>query len=281
MGPDLEDSLYFIATQVTIGMAECPTCDKVCDTESGMKNHHARVHGESLAKKEYCCPQCGDSFVEYESQAKWHGDNYCSRECYDEKQSKDKTGKSLEEIVGEEGAKKSRRKSSERMLSLDYSGENNPMYGRERNPSDETKEKISNSLKGREASTTKWMYDEELGHFTRSNWERVLGRELVSKGIEYEYEGLEVEMGEGSVYRPDFIIRDLDLIVEVKGRVWKDDAYEKARKCMDQYPDFNYVVLGTELPSDIHFDWDSRDEFLSKLEGGSPVGCGDVTWEQI
>ena len=31
---------------------DCPSCDRVLKTENGMKNHHAKIHGESLVKEE-------------------------------------------------------------------------------------------------------------------------------------------------------------------------------------------------------------------------------------
>ena len=244
-------------------MVECPTCGQECATENGMKNHHAQIHGESLAKMVIAeCNWCGETEEIYESQHEQFGNWYCSRDCYDEKQSETRKGKSLEELIGEEAAEYCKNKLSEAMLKADYSGENNPNYGNTYDVSDETRKKISEALKGREASKATWMYDDELEHFTRSEWEREFGRELKKRGIQYEYEGVEVDMGDGHVYRPDFYIPELECIVEVKGRIWNDDTYDKAENCMDQYPDYDYVVLGSKLPCDVHHEWKDREDFF-------------------
>lgn len=58
-------------------MVDCPTCDESFDTERGMKIHHSRVHGESIATQEYECKRCGDSFT---GQTK-NDPVYCSRSC--------------------------------------------------------------------------------------------------------------------------------------------------------------------------------------------------------
>lgn len=55
---------------------ECPTCEKVLNTSLGLKQHHTKVHDESLV--EYAeCQWCGDDF-----HAKPSGtNNFCSRAC--------------------------------------------------------------------------------------------------------------------------------------------------------------------------------------------------------
>jgi len=55
---------------------ECPTCDNVVNTSLGLKQHHAKVHDESLV--EYTeCQWCGDEFHVKPSQL----GHFCSREC--------------------------------------------------------------------------------------------------------------------------------------------------------------------------------------------------------
>lgn len=56
---------------------ECPTCDKVLNTSLGLKQHHTKVHGESLVKTTEC-NWCGDTFKVRPSQV----GNFCSRECF-------------------------------------------------------------------------------------------------------------------------------------------------------------------------------------------------------
>jgi len=82
---------------------DCPTCGQECATENGMKNHHAKIHDQSLARVEVTCPTCADTFEEYESQLGVFGSNrYCSRGCYEQMRSMRQSGKDLEEIIGEE-----------------------------------------------------------------------------------------------------------------------------------------------------------------------------------
>ena len=63
---------------------ECPTCDGVYTNERGMKIHHARTHGESIANKvEKECRVCNTEFVDYVDSG--HGESYyCSRDCMSE-----------------------------------------------------------------------------------------------------------------------------------------------------------------------------------------------------
>lgn len=56
---------------------ECPTCDKVVNTSLGLKQHHTKVHGESLVETSDC-NWCGETFKVKPSQV----GNFCSRECF-------------------------------------------------------------------------------------------------------------------------------------------------------------------------------------------------------
>jgi len=56
---------------------ECPTCSKVLNTSVGLKQHHTKVHGESLVETSEC-NWCGETFKVRPSQV----GNYCSRECH-------------------------------------------------------------------------------------------------------------------------------------------------------------------------------------------------------
>lgn len=55
---------------------ECPTCGKALSTESGVRQHHTKVHGEALPNRE--CTDCGDRF--YDPKARR---SYCEG-CYSE-----------------------------------------------------------------------------------------------------------------------------------------------------------------------------------------------------
>lgn len=55
----------------------CPTCGSEHDTDFGLKQHHVKSHGESLAFKQ--CKNCDEEFKPHNLD-----NDYCSRECYRE-----------------------------------------------------------------------------------------------------------------------------------------------------------------------------------------------------
>lgn len=55
---------------------ECPTCGNVLSTSLGLKQHHTKVHGESLQPTSEC-QWCGDSFQHSPTREA----NFCSKEC--------------------------------------------------------------------------------------------------------------------------------------------------------------------------------------------------------
>jgi len=65
---------------------ECPTCGKSdFANRRGMKVHHKKTHGESLAGKRLVCDNCSNEFVEESLQrAEKQDHHYCSRECFEE-----------------------------------------------------------------------------------------------------------------------------------------------------------------------------------------------------
>ena len=69
----------------------CPTCDREFSSDRGMKVHHAKDHGESLAKVESECEYCGSFFEYYISQ------NRPYRACSDCRGKSISEGKSLGE----------------------------------------------------------------------------------------------------------------------------------------------------------------------------------------
>lgn len=50
--------------------SECPSCTRLFDSERGMKVHHAKEHGESLAKESTECDYCSTQFEYYPSNQK-------------------------------------------------------------------------------------------------------------------------------------------------------------------------------------------------------------------
>lgn len=61
---------------------ECPTCDRVFDTEAGVKQHHYMAHDASIAGVEITCEWCGGTKTKRPSQAK-EGRNFCGMDCRD------------------------------------------------------------------------------------------------------------------------------------------------------------------------------------------------------
>lgn len=104
-------------------------------------------------------------------------------------------------------------------------------------------------------------YVDELEHIVRSSWEKELGLMLKDAGLDYSYESTSFR-DDGIYYLPDFIMDDY--IIEVKGIV-RDKCVEKAKMCMRK-TDKEYVVVGSELPSDKHFSWDCRGEVIDYVK---------------
>jgi len=96
---------------------------------------------------------------------------------------------------------------------------------------------------------------DHLPHRVRSSWELTVANLLRDAGVEYEYESLEIEYGNDRVYTPDFVTDDY--VIEVKGRIYSNEV-EKANAAINQLTDREYVVVGTELPADIHIRLEER-----------------------
>jgi 5-methylcytosine-specific restriction endonuclease McrA len=61
--------------------AECPTCGEAFGSEHGMKIHHNKTHGESIAGVKYECDYCGETERKKKSEYEARGHNFCSMEC--------------------------------------------------------------------------------------------------------------------------------------------------------------------------------------------------------
>jgi len=60
----------------------CPSCDKKLPTEHGLKCHHSRVHGESLAAFTTVeCLHCGDEIRRYSSEIERKDRHFCDKSC--------------------------------------------------------------------------------------------------------------------------------------------------------------------------------------------------------
>lgn len=108
----------------------------------------------------------------------------------------------------------------------------------------------------------KTLYPDYLDHEVRSQNELQIADLLVDAGIDYEYESLVIEYGDGRTYTPDFITNEY--VIEVKGvdfgKIYNKPttAKQKAEAAMEQLENRNYVVVGVELPADIHISWNER-----------------------
>ena len=60
---------------------ECPTCEKECKSEKGMKQHHARTHGESLNTISVKCDYCSNKVKKNKHEIKNYKNTFCSTEC--------------------------------------------------------------------------------------------------------------------------------------------------------------------------------------------------------
>lgn len=61
----------------------CPWdgCERSFDTDMGVKVHHARAHGESIAGVKVDCAECGQTFREYPSRVERYDHDFCSKVC--------------------------------------------------------------------------------------------------------------------------------------------------------------------------------------------------------
>ena len=108
----------------------------------------------------------------------------------------------------------------------------------------------------------KTLNPDHLDHRVDSVSELKIAELLVDTGVEYENEGITIQYGDGRTYTPDFVTEEY--VIEVKGEDWgkiydkEVTAKQKARAAMDSLDDRAYVVIGEELPADIHINWGER-----------------------
>lgn len=119
---------------------------------------------------------------------------------------------------------------------------------------------LSDSLKGREPTYPTPYSVDELSHDVRSSWEEEVATLLVENDIPYTYE-TEFELSVGSYY-PDFVLTTD--VVEVKG-FSNERSVKKATAFLNEFPGYRYVVVGDEIPCDVHIPWEQRAELLEVL----------------
>jgi hypothetical protein len=117
------------------------------------------------------------------------------------------------------------------------------------------------ALRAADLDPNKVYFPDHLNHKVRSTYEQEVADVLVDEDIEYEYESLVFEYGNGRIYTPDFVTDQY--VIEVKGFTYAvergDDGYPdeitKAEIAMEQLTEKQYVVIqnnGEKLPADRH-----------------------------
>lgn len=136
------------------------------------------------------------------------------------------------------------------------------MYGRtgEDHPlygyewSEEQLQKLSDALKGQVPGKTRPRQVIKTKNIVRNGWEAAIDSILYDAGIDYEYEAQSFEL-DNRTYTPDFVTENV--VIEVKGMVWENDE-SKAEEFMERHDD-PYIVVGSKLPCDEHIQWEKRE----------------------
>ncbi|MFB6115502.1 MAG: NUMOD3 domain-containing DNA-binding protein [Candidatus Nanohalobium sp.] len=269
---------------------ECPTCGKEdFSNESYMKRHHKLAHDESLREKyecsldgcdnkscnpKFCSEEClGKARRKYEKSecknsncnAQVYKFEYCSRECANKSTWNDRTNPAKRPEIQDK-------------IADSQKGDKNNMR-RKGGHSEESKQKISNSMSGEDhplygvkgkdhpsygnVSGLKLQKVEKTGHRVRSDWEREIDEKLHESDLNFEYEPKTFELSSSETYTPDFIVED-EIVIEVKG--WADERSKKrAKQFMEKFSDYYYLVIGNELPNDKFISWSERNSLISFL----------------
>jgi len=109
-----------------------------------------------------------------------------------------------------------------------------------------------------------------LDHRVDSVTELVIADMLLDAGVEYENEGIEITYDDGRTYTPDFVTKGY--VIECKGQDWgkiynkEVTAKDKAEAAINALDKREYVVVGTEIPADIHIPWEERQKISDLFE---------------
>lgn len=102
---------------------------------------------------------------------------------------------------------------------------------------------------------------DHLDHIVRSTWELKIATLLSEAGIQYEYESIVFDYADNRTYTPDFVTSPY--VIEVKGILIKEERIKaKAEAAMESLDDRAYVIVGTEVPCDIHIPWENHEEII-------------------
>ena len=124
----------------------------------------------------------------------------------------------------------------------------------------------SEALNRADLEHEKILHPDHLDHLCRSGYEVEVAEILLDTGVEYEYEGLVIEYGDGRTYTPDFVTEQY--VIEVKGYVHRNEK-ELAEIALGKLDNRKYVVVqndGTKLPADIHITWENRETIRGLFE---------------
>lgn len=261
---------------------ECPTCGKVLDTQAGLHRHHAHVHGESIARITRVCRECGDEKEMYVSELEQlEHDDLCvdcsrRREIPHTDQARQKISQShMGKTISEEHKRAFHEgwwdwweNETDQEKWISELPEGGP-------PSQEARQKISETLMGHEVSeeTRQKIREntppgsfitievEETGNTVRSTWEKEIDILLHESDVQYAYEGALFRLNTRH-YTPDFISGDT--AIEVRGYA-SDDAIRRATEFLIMEPEWRYIVVGDELPCDVHIPWEDRETLVDYL----------------
>lgn len=128
---------------------------------------------------------------------------------------------------------------------------------------EEYSQTLSQALTGREPTYPTPYEVDELSHNVRSSWEEEIAIQLTENDIQYVYEE-EFELSVGSYYA-DFVLDEF--VIEVKGFA-NERSIKKATAFIEECPEWTYVVVGDQIPCDVHIPWDRREELLEVITDG-------------
>lgn len=203
-------------------------CSNIC---KGISQRGQRIGGPKIKWKPKPCLECGIIFKPHREKQK-----FCSQKC---------GGNSHKEQIKKLGLQqKGKIFSKEHCLKISENakrrmkGAGNPMYGKK-------------AAHGKGSWHTTWLNKKV---WLRSNWELAIAEWFDKIKIEYQVEEKAFpikykynnEEKEGT-YRPDFYLPISNEYIEIKG-IWRDDALEKYKAFLEQYPEINIkLLMGKEL----------------------------------